>query len=229
MLPIECKKRHPDFVNWVFFPASATSPSVPMVRVHQTDGKSLGSLIVPKVLRTDLIIADEARETKGDYLKVKEGDRTKTANTAITEASAQVTIATQFLLTQEKRIMDQKTRNINNGTPPMSRQTFLPMIVTTAHLFTCNFQDADVGLETGEIPLSRASLTGCPYLLYNYPVPYASQYMPEIDTRERLEQQAYMPILVVESTSFPDILEKLKNFEVTGNALNLFIGAGVEP
>jgi len=229
MLPVECKKCNPELAHWVFFPMSSNPPSTPMVRVHQTDGQSYSSSIVLKSLQTDLVITDEARETRSDYQKAKQGDKTKTANTAITDAATQITIAAQFLLTQEKRIMDQRTRNINNPAPPLSRQVFLPAIVTTAHLFTCDFLDADVDLETGEIPLSKASLTPHPYLFYNYPVPYALQSAPESETRDTLGQQAYMPILVVESTAFPGVLQKLKELEISGNLIELYMKPGKQP
>ena len=223
MLPVECKKCNPELAHWVFFPVSSTSLSSPMVRVHQTDGRSYSSLIVLKSLQTDLVITDEARETRGEYQKVKQGDKTKTANASITDAATQITIAAQFLLTQEKRIMNERLKNLNNPAPPLSRQVFLPPIVTTAHLFTCDFQDADVDLEKGEIPLSKASLTHHPYLLYNYPVPYASQFMPEPETRDTLEQQSYMPILVVESTAFPGVLQKLKELAISGSIIVLYM------
>jgi hypothetical protein len=53
-------------------------------------------------LEHHLTIADEARETKGDYLRIRnQQDRTKTSNTAITDAATQIAIATQALLEQE--------------------------------------------------------------------------------------------------------------------------------
>src|SRR5258708_2436487 len=81
MLPVECKKCNPELAHWVFFPMSSNPPSTPMVRVHQTDGQSYSSSIVLKSLQTDLVITDEARETRSDYQKAKQGDKTKTANT----------------------------------------------------------------------------------------------------------------------------------------------------
>src|SRR5437764_14871697 len=72
-------------------------------------------------LRHDLLIADEARETKGDYQKIKQQDRTRTANAAITDAATQIAIATQALMQQEQSILDEVSRRSSYQTPPYNQ------------------------------------------------------------------------------------------------------------
>ena len=95
---------------------------------------------------------------------------------------------------------------------------FIPVIVTTANLFTCDFQDVDVDLNTGEIAFENVVLQSHPCLLYDYPVPHALQRDPEemgtLYSRENLEEQARMSIIVVQSAFFPTLLARLSSFTV---------------
>jgi hypothetical protein len=219
VLPIECKKNNPDFINWIFFRQPSHRPDfshMQMIGVQRQSNGSNTREVSRKLQRFhhDLSIADEARETKGDYQKIKLQDRTRTSNAAITDAATQVAIATQALMQQELNILEESSRLADNGLYRRSySQLFIfPTIVTTAMLFLCEFQDEDVDLSTGVIAYDKPKLVPCPYLIFDYPVPPALQLVPSalhMDyTRDTLKQLARMPMFIVHSEAFPTFLER---------------------
>jgi hypothetical protein len=226
LLPIECKKNNPDFVDWIFFPRAVRRSSelhIQTIEVEPRPGVAGNWAIQQQLLQIkhDLIVADEARETKGNYQLIKQRqDRTKTSNAAITEAAAQVAIASQSLIRRECQVIQQiSAYNMENGikdTPPYYNLLCFPVIVTTANLYTCEFQEADIDLATGEIAFNQAKLIQRPYLLFDYPVPVALQSPPAVtrmrheDYWEALKRASRMPIFVVQSASFPTFLERLQ-------------------
>jgi len=220
VLPIECKKNNPDFINWIFFRQPSHRPdyslmqTIEVLRQHGSTGIWEVYLKLQR-LHHDLRIADEARETKGDYQKIKLQDRTRTSNSAITDAATQIAIATQALMQQEQSILEEITRQSSNGIgwPPYNQLFIFPTIVTTAKLFMCEFEEADVDLSTGVIALDKPKLVPCPYLIFDYSVPPALQLVPKairLDyTTDTLKQLARMSIFIVHSEAFPTFLERL--------------------
>jgi len=239
LLLIECKKNNPGFIDWVFFRQPAhriKSSQLQKLQVRNNVFPLWGAFLELHPLVHDLstAITDEAWETKGDYLRIKnQQDKTKTSNKTITEAATQVAIATQALMQQEldtlKEISDRNLHfNVANKPkeyPPYYQLFVFPTIVTTANLYICEFEDADIDLTTGEIPLEKPRLVPCPYLVYNYPVPPALQLTPSAlhlsHTHDTLKQLARMPIFVVQSEAFPTFLDRLtlpeRNENESGN------------
>ena len=178
------------------------------------------------------MVADEARETKGNYQLIKKSqDRTKTSNTAITDAATQIAIATQSLLQQEHQIVQKLSSAIlgsqSGGFAPYAGLFCFPTIVTTANLYTCEFQDEDIDLATGEISWNTARLIKCPYLLFNYALPVALQPSPVVTdiTYESYWEAAHiaarMPIFVVQSKALPTFLDRVTIPKLQTNAYSL--------
>jgi hypothetical protein len=223
--PIECKKNNPEFVDWVFFPRPAHSSSDLFVRgigIEPRVGRAGDWAISPLRLRMkyDLIVADEARETKGNYQLLRNRqDRTKTSNAAITDAAIQIAIATQSLLQQDDKTLQDLSSEIQlsqrGGLSPYASLLFFPTIVTTANLYTCEFQDEDIDLATGEISWNKAKLIKRPYLLFNYALPVALQPSPIVKDItyesywEAAQNAARMSIFVVQSKTLPTFLERV--------------------
>lgn len=220
-LPIECKKNNPDFVDWIFFSRSASNTAglyTQAVEIQPQSGVIGNWTIQRQLLRIkyDLVVADEARETKGDYLSIKQRqDRTKTSNVAITEAATQVAIAAQSILRQELEVVEHISQSALQQFTPYAFLLCFPTIVTTANLYTCEFQETDISLSTGEIPWDKATLTKRPYLVFNYPLPVSLQSPSLVgghryeDYWDTLRNAARMPIFVVQSNAFPTFLERL--------------------
>ncbi len=226
-VPIECKKNNSEFIDWIFFPQPAHRPQYSLMRMIHIQISSTAATkswrASPRLWQLDhnLAIADEARETKGNYQKiVQKRDWTKTSNAAITDAARQISIATQALIEQEMKVLEElRASNQSQNSSayayaPYSRLFFFPTIVTTANLFTCQFQDTDVDLGTGEIPIEKAKLVSCPYLMFDYPVPSILQESPRrlglAVTRETLGQVARLPVFIVQGTNLPAFLAHLR-------------------
>ncbi|HET8631921.1 MAG TPA: hypothetical protein VFL91_31230 [Thermomicrobiales bacterium] len=221
-LLIECKKNNPSFVNWIFFPKdSGASGSI--YRIHEIENVPHGSpgWAVRSMIRSQLttsLIASEARETRGSYKQFKGGDKTKTSNTAVSEAAYQVALATQAIFAEEVSFSDAHmhqalTLSPSITPPPYQRQVFLPLIVTTAHLFSCDYDPANISAATGELSYGDATLTEVPYLLFEYPLPRFLHAAPanlvEALTTKRLESFMRMDILVVHSSALSQVLRAL--------------------
>ncbi len=113
----------------------------------------------------ELEVADDARETKGDYRRPD----TKTSNSAIADAAYQVTLAHRATI---KRAFDRSRARIAiEGHRIPKRQAFFPIIVTSARLRLCLFDPRTVSPTTGEIPYEKAQLEDKDIIIYEYPVP----------------------------------------------------------
>lgn len=225
-LLVECKKNNPDFVNWVFFPSpeyiksKESSVVLSMLKysppkahdehwsVHQ-GAKNFG-LKIP--------MADEAREVRGTYLAYQKGDKTKTANNAVSDASYQIALAAQAVLIDEHNVERRYELGADcihaaktvESPPDWMEQIFVPVIVTTAHLHLCEFDVNDVNPSTGELPFSKAAINIVPYLVFEYPLPRHLQLTSEapinMSTLDPSGRWMRMSIIVVHSGELVNFL-----------------------
>jgi hypothetical protein len=185
-------------------------PLVSLNRITtREDGPKWSAASHPISRSIALPIANEARETRGNYLDYRGQDRqkTRTANDAVTDASYQIALATQAITFEELKRTEEGARR---GTPrTFIHRDFVPVIVTTAHLFTCTFDPSLVAPETGEIGLNVPKLESCKVLVYEYPLPTHVQWeYPAISADpQSIQETARMHIFVVQSTFFPEWLE----------------------
>src|SRR5262249_15568943 len=143
ILLIECKKANPDFVKWIFFPKYLNRFWVPQIStlehynggVKNTEIQSLYRDFATDTMHTS--VADEARETRGNYLGYKGSDKTKTANTAISDAAKQIALATRAIGIEE--LVKAQHRRQAGKSPLYANTIILPVIVTSANLFICEF------------------------------------------------------------------------------------------
>jgi len=150
---------------------------------------------------------------------------------AITDAATQIAIAAQSILQQEHQIVQKLSSAIlqsqSGGFSPYAALLCFPTIVTTANLYTCEFQDENIDLATGEIPWNKARLIKCPYLLFNYALPVALQPSPVVTDItyesywEAAQIAARMPIFVVQSKALPTFLDRVMLPTSHGNAYGL--------
>jgi hypothetical protein len=228
-LLVECKKNNPEYTDWVFFPARL--PTLPSLRIlgyrssqevggHWAPYRETVYLVTPP----DIAITDDGRETKGNYQakwqqiqkekqKQPPKDFTKTSNAAITDAAYQIALATQALLHRERRNQEAQARERVQPMPSW-HHVFLPLIVTTANLWTCQFPAEKVDSTTGEIPFNEVQYHKHSCLFFNYALPPILQFHPGDDRFEyrsdaKWEELARFSILVVQSAAFPDLLTHL--------------------
>ena len=138
-----------------------------------------------EALPSGFVIANDARETRSNYKDIKNNDRkTKTSNAAIQEAAYQISLATQAILHEDNDICRHPTYAASNVQPLWRKKTYIPVIVTTANIFVCEFESKDVSSRTGEIDPSQAILTERESLVFEYALPRHLQMTPCSPLRE---------------------------------------------
>lgn len=221
-LLIECKKNNPGFIDWVFFPhPNANHPKhftgslIGNKPVESVENRWETSASLSPMISLEWIPTSDAWETRGSYSKYKDGDKTKTSNSAISKAAHQIALAAKAIFNEE--LINNKALS-THAKIPYIHQIFIPTIVTTAKLFTCKFDPKDIDEKTGEIPYSKAKLEEQPYLLYEYPlpVPFHSTPFDKVGVLKTGNKDfgTRMDIIVVNSSKLSEFLSKLER----GNA-----------
>lgn len=207
-LIVECKKNNPELIDWLFFkvPPHPLGPGLSFYQIEKLpkgDGWTIGTSMQTRHSPFD--VADEGRETRGDYFAQKDATKTKTSNTAIQDAARQVSLARQAVVTEDQGVFSRLTNN-----PPWRIRHYFPAIVTTARLFLCDFDPREIAPATGVIPFDKVSITECSYLVYEYPLPRPLQSAPADETygynEGRLDAFTRLHIFVVQSEHFPTFL-----------------------
>jgi len=227
-LLIECKKNNPEFVNWVFFNRFRTPRdafNVSQVENKPREAPASGwdtSSAIRNIGGPGDVVADEARETKGDYAHIRGGDKTKTSNRAIQDAAYQVALATQAIIEEDSSISGRLGMRSGASAPPWKIKAYIPAIVTTAKLFVCDFDPANVNPVTGEVPFDQASIFEAPSVVFEYTLPRHLQFGPAtisgsygeglVDLFTRIH------VLVIQSQHFAEILRGLGEEDLVAGA-----------
>lgn len=219
-LLIECKKNNPDFVEWIFFskPDNRTISTfiAPAVSCRNPQDQDRRRILQPmlKDIYLELPIAEEARETRGDYQSIKaDRNKTKTANESISNAAHQVALATQAIFLEEasSNLPDPPIKGVKRV--HYEKQVFLPVILTTARLHTCEFDPKDISPTEGTIPYDKVAITEQPYLIYTYPLPVHLQldkgHILLLSSGSQMGSLVRMNMFVVNSGRFVHFLQYL--------------------
>lgn len=220
---IECKKANPDFVNWIFFPkhgaASPTRFSFALA-TNNIDTNHPGQWSTQIQLRhgsTDIEIASDAREVRGDYMKHHGGSKTKTSNAAIQDAAYQIALACRAIVTEESALLLAARKSPEHPSPPWSSKAYVPIIVTTAELLRVDFLPDITDLSSGEIALDNATLSPVQSILYEYALPKHLQYLPSapLDVLKTGDTETFsrMHIMVVRADALSTFLDELFSHE----------------
>jgi hypothetical protein len=219
-LLIECKKNNPEFIEWIFFHKSGSSPDVSFIAsaisCPTANEDKERHILRPmlKELSLDMVIAEEGRETRGDYQSFKENrNKTKTANDSISNAAHQIALATQAIFLEEATDNQRRIPIKGAKQSRVEKQVFMPAIVTSARLFLCEFDPADVSPTTGEIPYDKVSMTEKPYLIFNYPLPSHLQmdrgHLLYLSSADKQDSLVRMHIIVVNGAHLAKFLDYL--------------------
>jgi hypothetical protein len=211
------QEEHPEFVDWVFFPKpkERTAQGFIVTQITNTlraaPNQGWDTVTGFNHLTSNFLITDEARETRGDFLKIndKSKPKTKTSNAGIQEAAYQVSLAKQAVVNEDAKIC-RSLQNLSHEQPPWKRKLYFPAIVTTARLFVCEFDSKAVNPATGEIKFTEAELSERDAIVFEFPLPRHLQ-LPPLDIAAYKEGLVDMftrlHILVVQSQQFPAFLE----------------------
>jgi hypothetical protein len=208
---IECKKNNPSFVDWVLF-----GSDFEYFDVHQLENRVSGNvagwscLPIWSSIHHDGFIADEARETRGNYLSYTKSDKTKTSNAAISEAAYQVAIGAQAIAAEEESRSSHLAERSKTADLPWANQVIVPVIVTSAKLFRAVFDARRVAGSSGEIAPEDVVLRQVPFAVYKYALPrHLQDPLVRIDRMQdptMLERAARRHIIIVTSDHFAEFL-----------------------
>jgi hypothetical protein len=211
-LIIECKKNNPEFVNWVFFGDERDG-----FDVYELENESPPNVtgwscrMTRSAISSEVFVADEARETRGNYSQHMKGDKTKTSNAAISDAAYQVAIGTQALVSEEENRSSRLGESLMPAKREWSSQVVVPLIVTSARLYSASFDPRRVDGETGEIAPSDVELQERPYLIYRYALPRHLHSLDvrieSIHDRGEIERESRLDVVVVSSRHLGTFLE----------------------
>ncbi|MGH7412423.1 MAG: hypothetical protein ACREJ6_15375 [Candidatus Methylomirabilis sp.] len=218
-LLVECKKNNPDFIDWIFFPKyqhPTNLINVPRMTNMRRQAPPYGWEVDSglQMLQANLPIADEARETRGQYGKYREHNKTKTSNAAIQESAYQIALAAQAIWKEEHLSSSALGKAAEGPSMPWKGQIFFPTVVTSARMFTCEFDPNAVDPVRGEIPYASAKIVECPYLYYEYALPRHLQFPPDdliytLTTRGSIETLVRKQIFIVHSEKLTEFLSLL--------------------
>jgi hypothetical protein len=219
-IQIECKKANPEFVNWIFFPKRCITANAPFRttassnELPESGSGSWSSKVIVQSGFTEMLVASDSREVRGNYLSQKGGNKTKTSNASIQEASYQVAIGNRAIVNEDSELLSKARNSGQHTTPPWTLKTYIPIIVTTACLFQASFSANEVDVSTGEIPLSSVTLTPVTNVLYEYPLPKQLQHSPADSlpalTGVEIELFTRMDIIVVQAQFLAEMLNSLR-------------------
>lgn len=103
---------------------------------------------------------------------------------------------------------------------PWQTQLVIPVVITSARLYVCDFDPLDVNKDTGEVPRERASLARHDLIVFEYPLPKHLQTAPkDLATalrEDRMEWFSRLHVLVVHSAYLRQFLESLSGTGLTG-------------
>lgn len=225
-LLIECKKSNPELIEWIFFGSEPRRLDYfPCIETQSAESQMNDCEIRVNLLQAslDLPIAYDARETRGSYQEYQNQrnknksnlrEMTKTSNDAISKGTHQIALATQAIVAEEVNLGQHFGRFNPEASMLLDKHVFLPIVVTTAKLFVCEFDDRDVDGSSGEIPFDKARLVPTPYIVYRMPLPPHLQRRPEPSVKEAIvygshEVHARMDILIVHSAEFEKFLQTI--------------------
>ncbi len=92
----------------------------------------------------------------------------------------------------------------------INSQIFVPVIVTNANLFLCDFNTSNINSQTGEI--SDLNFKSLDHIVYEYPTPMTAQFPKSvIGTRNEIQLKMAIrwPVLITNPTGFENILSNL--------------------
>lgn len=198
---LECKKADPGFTDWVFFRKHGDNLRFRhLTFIREGDAAQAGGLFVAEGnLHT---LCDDGRELKGDY---RGKDRTRSTTSRIQDAARQAALATLSTATTLR----------NKPQPPLDRIRFIhlvPVVITTANLFLCEFDLGDVQQVTGQLPPKAAKYQPVDYVVYDYPLTGGLALSPgEVAVSDRIpddnvEALAKVHVLIVNAAKGLDQL-----------------------
>ena len=216
VLCIEVKKLNRRYVSWVFANHDTAYNGMAVLTKTPSGKNPLELWCVPKVLskRRDISIRMESSGVESDLptydqglaLTVDSKGMYGFGNNSLAEATRQIVEGT-FGLAVESLMQD-----VSSGR--FKEQSFMPVIVTTADIFTCKYGANDLTADG----VSGLSLEQQELIIYNCPIPMRARFPNQIADLKHHKQtrlSTKWPVLILSPKGLDALLKMLENFERT--------------
>jgi hypothetical protein len=203
---VECKRREPAYHKWLFFSRMGDlltkqelAPMAPVVwckpeRVGK-DGIIYGYGLV---VQPETFDGTDDTATQYDcFLELKKGgndrQRTntvetsgafKTSATEIEDAFRQVAVGMRGVM--RDMYIDKASGTGKSSKEVSSRTAILPVVVSSAPIYSCSFEDAKVDLKRGILDVDSTELVRQRWLLCSYSMPYELRFSDRTIESDRL-------------------------------------------
>lgn len=245
-LLIECKKANPKFKDWVFFKKIKTHLGTDELLLNATMLKNIkrgkhwkinfdkivtkepfqyfeqNYISVPpdikNPIRQSLDICYDGRELKGDYEKK---NAWKSSTERIQSACMQISIALRSFMFET---FQYQFKLFFEKMDPDDINYYIPIIITTANLFTVDYKIKDIDLGKGEIEESKPKFDSVPWLVYEYPLESYLQLKTEglwdyhLSDREKTRK---LHIFIVNSKALLKFLSLITPENLEANVLSI--------
>lgn len=225
-LVFEFKKADADFKTWLFYKNLLSLPQQPSSHIsHIAISKNTEKDIWEMQTQVVTLSVDQdktpvcifGREIRLDFDKKDTKNNTKSTNARIYQASEQ-SVTGSYGLNHDhieffRHLIDKKTINADK------KIWFIPVIVTTAELFTVTLDQNNIDLATGEIDESKVKpdmYKNEEAILYSFPVPGQLRHrIPDenihlhpVDERDSFNKAAIMIVNIRYLESFLKYIQK---------------------
>ncbi|MCH7969014.1 MAG: hypothetical protein IH841_07215 [Thaumarchaeota archaeon] len=216
-LCIESKKLDPRFIDWVFFQQTKHENTLRfLMRQHFIKKPVL--LKTPKTTKNkETYLTINTIQGELDYpvcdfalsLKSEEVDREyyKSDKTKVDDASRQIIEGTYGF------IVDRIFQHVLKGDPQMNRgltDCFIPLVVTNANLFICEFDENEIDSKSGKIK-NEPTYKPVDSLIYECPAPKSVQFPEPLEADSTPEENNAITkwhVLVLSPKGFSEFLQK---------------------
>jgi hypothetical protein len=165
-LIFECKRVNPDYLSWLFFRPKSQSTATFLSTKIDFSGRAINEFWL-QTATLDLFSGKENPYVSGGLeLSEREGKSARpgrtSRTTAIQEACQQVLTGVGGLALEHY-----EWRGRQESTGPWY---YLPIVLTTANLLLTEFDESEIGLRTGQLPISKANTKSVDWVVLTFPV-----------------------------------------------------------
>lgn len=215
---VECKRRDPKYVKWLFFSRKEDTLDnvsiMPGAQVTFCSPDNIGSngiVYAPRVEFRRMPFSETGYETKcyDYYLEQKINDKKNVSSAEIEGALRQVAVGLQGVI-RDLYIDKNRGTGFKAGEVP-KLTALLPVVVTSAPIVSCSFEDDKVDLERGIfLDAKLVNLKTRSWLRCRYALPYELRFDNQRTSSTDDSTLSHLDVWIVGSTQVRPFFESIK-------------------
>ena len=216
IFPIEVKKADPNYVDWAFmnYNTDKTSMTATVISPKDVGGPMLFSIPFSDLECPPFHVGRPAIRTPEESISIYDGAvpltlkkaaEYKFQNRSLNNAATQIVEGTFGLIT------DKILHRVSTGIRRSFTQFYIPVVVTTANLYSCNYNSDDFEISTGLA--SNASLKKEEFLIYECPTPTTAAFphqLTYLDRQKNVRPLTKWQVIIAQAQSFEKMLKVIR-------------------